>query len=229
MLTAGVKAVGRRGPGVGAGGGAVICPEFVFFDLGNVVFHFDRARAFLQMARLCGIDAELVRRTVMDEGLQEALEAGLIDWAAFHAAYSRLTGTASDPATLAEAASDMFELNVGILPLLAALTRIGMPMGILSNTCDIHWRHLVGGGFAVLPAVFRTLVLSHEIGAAKPDPRIFAAAAGRAATPPARIFFCDDTPGHVRAARVAGWDAEVFTSAADLADQLARRGLTLGL
>ena len=47
--------------------------------------------------------------------------------------------------------------------------------------------------------------------------------------PPERIFFCDDILAHVEAARGAGWQAEVFTSAAGLIDDLDRRGLKLGL
>jgi FMN phosphatase YigB (HAD superfamily) len=47
--------------------------------------------------------------------------------------------------------------------------------------------------------------------------------------PPDRIFFCDDIPAHVDAARAAGWQAEVFTSAGGLIDALDRRGLKLGL
>ena len=39
----------------------------------------------------------------------------------------------------------------------------------------------------------------------------------------------DDVAEHVAAARAAGWDAEVFTGAARLAGQLAKRGLNLGL
>ena len=46
---------------------------------------------------------------------------------------------------------------------------------------------------------------------------------------PERIFFCDDIAAHVDAARAAGWDAEVFESAAGLIDALDRRGVGLGL
>jgi putative hydrolase of the HAD superfamily len=123
----------------------------------------------------------------------------------------------------------MFALKVETLPVIAALERIGCPIGILSNTCGVHWRQLLEGRFAILPGRFRPIVLSHEVRAAKPAADIFAVASRRADVPPERIFFCDDTPGHVAAARAAGWDAEVFVSAAGLADALARRGLNLGL
>lgn len=204
-------------------------PEFVFFDLGNVLFSFDRDRAFRHMASICGAPTAVVRAAVEESGLHESLECGRIDWAGFHAEFSRLTGTATDPAALAHAASDMFTFNVEMLPVLAGLERAGCPTGILSNTSLIHWQHLLGGGHAILPGRFAHHVLSFEVGAMKPDPAIYAAAAARAGVPPGRIFFCDDIPAHVEAARRAGWDAEPFTTAARIIAALAGRGLNLGL
>jgi len=208
---------------------ATMPPAFVFFDLGNVLVLFDRPRSIRQMAEAGGVAAQAAADVVHDPALQRALEEGRIDWAGFHAEFVRRTGAAVTAAALADAASDMFALKVETLPVIAALERIGCPIGILSNTCGVHWRQLLEGRYAILPGGFRAIVLSHEVRAAKPSPGIFAEAARLAAVPPERIFFCDDTPGHVAAARAAGWDAEVFVSAAGLVDALARRGLNLGL
>jgi FMN phosphatase YigB (HAD superfamily) len=204
-------------------------PQFIYFDLGNVLFAFDRERAFRQMATVCGATAQVVERAVIDSGLQEALETGRIDWGAAHAEFSRQTGTTSDPAALAAAASDMFTLRVEMLPVLAAIERTGCPTGLLSNTCGIHWRHLLDAGYAILPGRFVHRILSYEAGVMKPDAGIYAVATAAAAVPAHGIFFCDDLPQHVAAARTAGWDAELFTSASALIDQLAARGLTLSL
>jgi FMN phosphatase YigB (HAD superfamily) len=204
-------------------------PAFIYFDLGNVLFAFDRGKAFRQMAAACGISPEAAEAAVATSGLQEALETGRIDWAAFHAEFSRRTGTAPDAAALALAASDMFTLRVEMLPVLAALERAGCPTGVLSNTCEIHWRHLVDAGYAILPGRFARHVLSYEVGVMKPHPTIYSAATATAGVPAGTIFFCDDIPQHVEAARQAGWDAELFTSASALIDQLAARGLTLSL
>ncbi|MCE9630124.1 MAG: HAD family phosphatase [Planctomycetia bacterium] len=204
-------------------------PDFIYFDLGNVVFFFDRERAFRQMAEASGVDAARVRDAVMDGGLQQALERGDIGWGEFHAEFSRRTGTRPDPGRLARATSDMFDLNVAMLPVIAACNRAGIPLGILSNTCDPHWRFLASGDYGIVPGTFREIVLSHEVRMAKPDRGIYEFAASRAGVEPARIFFCDDLTEHVAAARAAGWDAELFTAAHVLTDQLTRRGLPLGL
>lgn len=204
-------------------------PAFIYFDLGNVLFAFDRDRAFRQMAAVCDADPEVVRRCVMDEGLQHDLEHGLIDWAGFHDAFSRRTGTTSAADALALAASDMFTLRHDMLPVIAALTRAGVPMGILSNTCGPHWDHLVAGRYAILPGRFAPIVLSHEVRSLKPAAPIYAEAVRRAGVPAAAIFFCDDRPENVAGAVAAGWDAVLFTTAAGLVDDLARRGVNLGL
>jgi FMN phosphatase YigB (HAD superfamily) len=204
-------------------------PQFIYFDLGNVLFAFDRERAFRQMAAVCGASVKVVEEAALGSGLQVALETGRIDWATAHAEFSRQTGTTSDPAALAAAASDMFTLRVEMLPVLAAIERTGCPTGLLSNTCEIHWQHLLGAGYAILPGRFVRQVLSYEVRVMKPDAAIYTAAAATAGVPAHRIFFCDDLPQHVAAARAAGWDAELFTSASALIDQLAVRGLTLSL
>ena len=204
-------------------------PQFVFLDVGNVIVSFDRERSLRQMAEVAGSDPETVRRAVMDGGLQEALERGAIDWEAVHAEFSRRTGTRPDPRALAHASSDMFSLNVDMLPVVAGLERTGCGLGILSNSCGPHWEHLLGRRFAVMPGNFREIVLSHEVGAMKPDPVIYEAATRRAGVPPDRIFFADDIQTHVDAAHAAGWQAELFTTAAALIEALDRRGLKLGL
>jgi len=203
-------------------------PAFVYLDLGNVIAPFDRQRAFDRMAAVCGADAAAVRRAVLPD-LQAELESGRLDWGGFHAEFSRRTGTRSDASLLAEAASDMFVLNAALLPVIAALERARMPLGILSNTCEIHWRHLLGLRWGILPGRFREFVLSYEAGSSKPERAIYELAARRAGVAPEAIFFCDDLPQHVTAAREAGWDAEVFTSATGLAAELGRRGINLGL
>lgn len=204
-------------------------PQFVYFDLGNVIALFDREKATRNMATVAGITPAAAHAAVFEGGLQARLERGEIDWEGFHREFGAVTGSKSDARALADAASDMFELNVAILPVIAAVERSGCRTGILSNTCAPHWEHLLARRFSVLPGRFSVTVLSHEVGAMKPDRAIYAAAERMAGVPAEAIFFTDDVAEHVDAARGAGWDAEIFTEARHLADQLQRRGLNLGL
>jgi putative hydrolase of the HAD superfamily len=100
-------------------------------------------------------------------------------------------------------------------------------VGVLSNTNELHWDFVTSGRFAMIPDDFEVTALSYEIGAIKPDPRIFAAAAELAGVAPEEVFFTDDMPGHVEAACRAGFDAVEFTTAVKLAEDLRKRGVRI--
>ena len=72
------------------------------------------------------------------------------------------------------------------------------------------------------------VLVSGVEGVAKPDPRIFALLAQRFGLDPARTVFTDDSATNVEAAATAGFDALLFTSAAQLRADLVARGLPLG-
>ena len=98
--------------------------------------------------------------------------------------------------------------------LVAGLRDRGLLVGILSNSAPgarEAERHL---GFE---AVTDDIVYSHEVGLAKPDPRIYALVEERLGVAPAEIAFLDDHAPHVEAARPAGWHA-VLDDGADGAD-----------
>jgi putative hydrolase of the HAD superfamily len=56
------------------------------------------------------------------------------------------------------------------------------------------------------------IVYSHEVGLAKPDPRIYALAAERLGVLPHEIVFLDDVEVNVEAARAADWHAVVHVT-----------------
>ncbi len=204
-------------------------PEFIFLDVGNVLVSFDHARGLRQIAEASGVELSVVEAFFADRDLQQRLEDGAVSWPAAHAEFCRHTGAAVPLDRFSVAAGDIFSLRAEMLPVLAALRRLRMPVGLLSNSCEPHWQFICASGYAFLPAGFPITVLSHEVAAAKPTPAIYARAAEAAGVPPNKIFFCDDIETHVTAARAAGWDAEIFSSASQLIDDLSRRGLRLGL
>jgi putative hydrolase of the HAD superfamily len=66
------------------------------------------------------------------------------------------------------------------------------------------------------------IVLSCEIGYAKPDPRIYTAALQRLAVSPSHALFIDDTPGHVTAAESLGITGHVHTGTASTVARIER-------
>jgi len=201
-------------------------PKFIYFDLGKVLVDFDVGRMYRQIGEVVGIDPARVREVLFDGGLQKEYELGEISDQEFYEAFLKAIATANRPDfyTLLRAASDIFELNVAMLPLVAHLERVGHRLGILSNTCRGHWEHCLRR-FRILAESFPVRALSYRIHAAKPDRAMFDAAAELAGVRPEEIFFTDDIAGHVAGARAAGFDAVQYTSPHELAAELRNRGI----
>ena len=121
--------------------------------------------------------------------------------------------------------SQIFELNVPIVPIVGHLKAAGYPMGILSNTCEAHWEHVSDGRFCVISRFFPTLVLSYQLRISKPDPDIYRAAVQCAGVAPGRIFFVDDRRENVEGACRAGLDAVLYRGPQALAAELRGRGV----
>ena len=66
----------------------------------------------------------------------------------------------------------------------------------------------------------RQVFLSWELGAAKPEPAAYQAVSTKLEVEGSQLFFVDDSPENVAAARAHGWHAEVFTDVASLEEQL---------
>jgi 2-haloacid dehalogenase len=73
--------------------------------------------------------------------------------------------------------------------------------------------------------LFADIVVSGAEQIAKPDPRIYEITEARTGRRGEALFFTDDNPANVAAARERGWDAHLFTDAAALEAQLIAAGL----
>ena len=202
--------------------------KFLYFDLGKVLVNFDIERMLEQMADVAGIGANEVRRVLFDDGLQAEFELGRLTDEQFHQEFCRRTNTRTDFQALTVAASDFFELNMSILPVVSSLGRTRHRLGILSNTCRMHWRHCVKR-YRVVAESFPVHVLSCDVGAVKPDVEIYRVAAQRAGVSPAEIFFVDDLEDNVNGALAAGFDAVRYVSMPQLAGDLRERGIPLNV
>lgn len=203
-----------------------MAPKFIYFDLGNVLLHFSHARMCQQMADVLGTDAAALKTYLFaPAGPEEAFESGRVSEAEFLAGLAHAFGGAPDREALLHASSDIFELNVSIVPVVGHLVRAGYRLGILSNTNAWHWEWILRRRYAILSDLFSVHALSFEIGSMKPQPEIFTAAASLAGVAPAEIFYIDDIAGHVAAASAAGFHAVQYTSTPKLAEALRAAGV----
>ena len=201
-------------------------PEFIYFDLGNVLCPFEREKEIRQVAKVSGVGEAKVHEVLIGKGgILWRGERGELDDQGLYEEFCRLTGSRPEIEAFLRANADIFTLNGELVPLVAQLEDAQIPLGILSNTCSSHWRPLADGRYAILLSPFREKVLSYEVRAAKPDERIFRRAIERARVPAERILFIDDLPEHIDGARKMGIDAVQYTTTDALLRELLARGV----
>lgn len=200
-------------------------PEFLYFDLGNVLLFFDHRLAARQMAAVAGVCAERVWDVVYASGLYLRRETRELSDEDYYETICAAIGVRPDPLLFERAGCDIFRRNHTMLPVMAQLKAAGYRLGLLSNTCATHYEFFADGRFRMIPEAFDVVVLSYEEGVMKPDRRIYETAAHRAGVPPERIFFADDLAANVEGARAAGIDAVQYTDTPRLLRDLRRRGV----
>lgn len=200
-------------------------PRFLYFDLGNVLLFFDHEIACRNVASLLDRDVNAVRQLIFSGSLQEQYELGEISDDTFHAIICEEFNVECSLESLKLAVSDIFTLNVAIIPVLSQLWRGGCRMGILSNTCNAHWEFVRRQQYHELFDYFELFALSYEMKAMKPAAASYQTAARLAGVEPQDIFFVDDKPENVEGARAAGYDAILFKEPVSLARELLRRQL----
>ena len=72
---------------------------------------------------------------------------------------------------------------------------------------------------------FDVIFNSCELGVAKPDLAVYKIVCAQLGAESSSVFFVDDSPGHVDAARDAGLRAVLFVDAVLLADELRAEGV----
>lgn len=201
-------------------------PEFIYFDMGNVLIYFSHEKMAQQISQVVGIPQRLTWQILFDDknGLQWAYERGGLTRQQFYSRFCEAAGRGTDIEVLDVAGSDIFEINAPMCGLASQLARSGYQLAIGSNTTPSHWQHCINH-FPVLSTAFATQALSFEIGSMKPDLAFYRAATKLVAANASRIFFADDRPENVAAAKTVGWDAVLYESASQINQALRERGV----
>ena len=192
-------------------------PKFVYFDLGNVLCFFDHQKSVENMVALTGSDPKKIRDIVYVMDLEHRYETGLVTGHEFVDEIARELGiTMLDYDLMLEAASDMFLPNDEVLPVLDRIRRMGIPMGILSNTCDAHWQWIVKQNYRQLNFEFDPIILSYQEKVMKPNSEIYRLSTEKAGFKANNIFFTDDRIDNIEAAKAFGWMTHRFVDSAEL-------------
>jgi len=193
------------------------------FDLGNVLVFFSIPKMVNQISSCTGLAKEKIAELLLGKGLRDLYEMGALTSEALFDIFVKQSPKSFSFKEFFEAASDIFQPNEDCFPLLKTLKSKGVRLLALSNTSQAHFEFLkLKYSFLEL---FDEFILSYQIGAAKPDPKIYQAALNLAYCTPQECFYTDDIPEYIAMAKTYGIDAEVFKDAEDLKKHLYTRNL----
>ena len=198
-------------------------PTAVVFDIGRVLFDWNLRYLFAKLIdEQAQLDWFLAHVLTEDWHFQSDAGRPLAEMVA------ELRGRHPEHAPLIDAYRDRFNETIdrpieGAHELVRRLHAAGVPLFALTNFGAEFF-----AGFRPTEPIFELfddIVVSGEECVAKPDPRIYEIAEKRFGHPPEALFFTDDNPANVAAARARGWQAHLFADAAGLEAQLLASGL----
>ena len=197
----------------------------ILFDIGNVLVPFDFKRGYARIAPLCKCAAEEIPPRIRATGLVPKFETGLVDAQVFVRELSAALGLEMSYDQFCQLWSSIFLAGTLIPEEFIARLRDRYRLLVLSNTNPIHFS-MVRENYPVLD-LFHRLVLSYEVGAAKPSAAIYEAAIAQADCTAGECFFTDDIQVNIDAALALGMDAVQFQSAEQIERELQARGVLL--
>jgi FMN phosphatase YigB (HAD superfamily) len=179
-------------------------PPIVVFDLGKVLVDFDyaigarkiAARSTKQLADLHGF--------IGNSKILEQFECGLVTRRQFFEEIQRLTGFLGDVDEFVGYFADIFLPIPPMIELHAELRRLKIPTYIFSNTNDIAIEH-IRRNFPFF-SNFDDYIFSFEVGALKPEKKIYAALEALTGQSGRDIIYIDDRPENIEAGADYGWE-----------------------
>jgi len=184
----------------------------VIFDLGGVLVGVDFMRACARLEAAGGALAAVIREAIANGEDKLGFDTGRLSPQEFAARFCTAIGLHLPYSEFAEIWCDIFAEKEEVTGLLDDIGKHA-DLVLLSNTDVLHVDY-VRSHYGFL-AKFGRLVLSYEVGHAKPARQIFERALGLCAPGTRKIYF-DDVAEFVSAARACGLPAEQFVDAATL-------------
>ena len=197
----------------------------IFFDLGNVLLFFSHDKMYRQIGASFGISPMIVKELLSQKGLQTDYETGAIKTMKIYQIFHSHAQIPCSFEQFLEAAADIFTPNISLWPLVEKLKQQGLRLVLLSNTSECHFNY-AKKRYPIF-SLFDDKILSFEVGAMKPDEKIFRAALSLAHCHPKECFYIDDIPEFIEGAKKVGLEGVLYTGVDPLKKALTDRGLLL--
>ncbi len=173
----------------------------LLLDIGHVLVGLNYNPLIERMRALTGLTAPQLQNVLTGKGLALKFETGSMTEGEFHEEVCRRVGTCIPWRAFVEIWNSI--LGDPLIPddVLVALSR-NTRLWAVSNTNRLHF-DFMSAHFTFLRH-FEGFVLSHEVGAAKPDIRIFQCVLERTRVPAPEMLFVDDQELNLGAAAKLG-------------------------
>ena len=192
--------------------------KVIVFDLGNVLIPFDYGRIIKSMNRIDdGLGDRFAKRYYDNYHVHREYEKWELSNDEFIKIMTEWTENKIQEEDLKYIYSDLFEENRDTTALLPILKQ-NYKLVLLSNTNFIHQKY--GWEKYDFLKYFDKLILSHEVGAIKPEEKIYGAVEEFTNEPPANHIFIDDISEYVEGAKGCGWSGIQFTTHKNLMSDL---------
>jgi len=179
--------------------------SIVVFDLGKVLVDFDYSIAVSRIAGQSALPPPGVERFFLHSPLLLDYESGRLTRQEFFDRAQRATGFRGTLEQFGEFFADIFTEIPLMIELHTELRRRNIPTYIFSNTNDLAVEH-IQRNFPFFKN-FDGYIYSCEVGAMKPEARIYESLEKLAGRRGAEIIYLDDRPENVAAGAARGWRA----------------------
>ncbi|MCL4511344.1 MAG: HAD family phosphatase [Bacteroidetes bacterium] len=195
----------------------------IVFDLGNVLLPFDYKIILEKLEHVeKGLGSKFAEFYKNNYEVHRRFERGEFSADEFTEIMLDVLGHKVGKEDFYEIYSKIFTLNEELVAALPVLKK-NYGLVLLSNTNDIHHRY--GWRDYGFLKYFDKLILSHEVGAVKPETGIYKAVEVYTRVLPGEHFYVDDILEYVSAARELGWDGVQFVGNKELFWEFNKRGI----
>ncbi|MEM0969835.1 MAG: HAD family phosphatase [Verrucomicrobiota bacterium] len=171
------------------------------FDIGNVLLYFDYRRFTAAVAEHCSIPEEKMWEKASH--LSRTLESEGLSTDDFLERIFEALGYTGEREFFIRSWQDIFTANAETFALVRALSKRGHGLYLLSNTNQLHVDYFLNQ-YDIFEH-FDGHVFSHEVGCAKPDPKIYEMTAETLGLVPEETLYLDDLEANVNAGDAFGF------------------------
>jgi HAD superfamily hydrolase (TIGR01509 family) len=175
----------------------------VAFDLGKVLVDFDYSLAVSRVAANGTLSPAGVKTFLAQSRAIIDYECGRLTREEFYEQARKVTGFRGTIEEFGEFFADIFTEIPPMIELHAGLRRRGIPTYIFSNTNDLAVEH-IRRNFPFFRN-FDGYIFSYEVGAMKPEAKIYEALEKLVRRRGAEILYLDDRPENVAGGAERGW------------------------